>query len=108
MFSKAPFFTTGHYGTRLRPFRQLKCICPQRHHLICINIGSMAATNDKGKGKAFFKAILPLLALLIALVYVFFLWHYYHPNRTINFHQTRVSQLVHSPERVRRQPRLSA
>jgi hypothetical protein len=55
----------------------------------------MVAMDEKGKGKAILKALIPFLALLLAIIFVFFLWHYYHPNRTINLHQTRVSQWFH-------------
>ena len=68
----------------------------------------MAATNEKGKGKAILKAILPFLALLLALAFVFILWRYYHPNRNINIHQTHVSQLLHSRGHVPTQPPLLA
>jgi hypothetical protein len=68
----------------------------------------MAATNEKGKGKAILKAILPFLALLLALAFVFILWRYYHPNRNINIHQTHVSQLLHSPDRAHNRPVRSA
>ncbi len=91
----------------LQPFFSLRCIpaliagslpdSPRHSAHACDNIKNMAATNNKGNGKAIFKAILPFLALLIVLVFVFFLWHYYHPNRKINLHQTHVSQLLHQP-----------
>lgn len=67
----------------------------------------MAATNDKGKGKSILKAILPFLALLIALIFVFFLWRYYHPNRTIDLHQTHVSWLQKCTTRPHRLPALA-
>lgn len=62
----------------------------------------MAATNDKGNGKGILRILLPLLALLIALLFVFILWHYYHPNRPIDVHQTHVSRLRHlsAPSRL--------
>lgn len=55
----------------------------------------MAATNEKGKGVL--KAILPFLVILLVLLFVFFLWRYYHPHRSMDFHQTKVSQLLHKP-----------
>ncbi len=54
----------------------------------------MAGKNDTGKAKAIFKALIPFLALLIVLVFVYFLWRFYHPNGTVDFHQTHVSLLV--------------
>lgn len=51
--------------------------------------------NDKGKGKAILKAILPFLVILLILIFVYFLWRYYHPNRSIDLHQTHVSLLHH-------------
>ncbi|MGC8548786.1 MAG: hypothetical protein ACP5M4_03705 [Acidobacteriaceae bacterium] len=57
----------------------------------------MAATNYKGKGRAILKVILSFLPLLLALVFVYFLWRYYHPTRSIDIHQTHVSQLLHRP-----------
>lgn len=49
--------------------------------------------NDNGKGKGVLRAILPLLVILLVLIFVYFLWRYYHPNRPIDLHQTHVSQL---------------
>lgn len=49
--------------------------------------------NGKGKWMRILKAILPFFALLIALIFAIILWRYYHPNRTIDLHQTHVSQL---------------
>lgn len=57
----------------------------------------MAGKNDTGKAKAIFKALIPFLALLLVLVFVYFLWRYYHPHGRMDFHQTRVSRLL--PER---------
>ena len=57
----------------------------------------MAAKNEKGKGKGILKALLPLLALLVALLFAIILWHYYHPNRSLDFHQTHVSLLNRLP-----------
>lgn len=56
----------------------------------------MTAKNDKGKGMAILKAILPFLVILLILIFVFFLWRYYHPNRSIDLHQTHVSLLHHN------------
>lgn len=64
--------------------------------------------DEKGKGKAILKALLPFLALLLAIVFVFFLWRYYHPNRTINVHQTRVSQWLHRSNHAHPHPAISA
>jgi hypothetical protein len=68
----------------------------------------MVAKNENGKGKSILKAILPFLALLIALIFVFFLWRYYHPNRTINLHQTHVSQVRQLITPLRRCTRLAS
>jgi hypothetical protein len=57
----------------------------------------MAAKNAKGKVKTILKAALPFLALLIALIFVYFLWRFYQPRRTMNFHHGNVSQLRHNP-----------
>lgn len=53
----------------------------------------MTAMNDKGKG--ILKAILPLLVILLVLIFVYFLWRHYHPNRSVDLHQTHVSLLRH-------------
>lgn len=55
----------------------------------------MAATNEKGKGKAIFIAILPFLALLIVMIFVIYLWRFYHPNGTIDLHQNHSMLLLH-------------
>jgi hypothetical protein len=61
----------------------------------------MAATNEKGKAKSIFKALLPFLALLVALIFVYFLWRYYQPHHKINLHQGHVSQLHYDGTRSR-------
>lgn len=61
----------------------------------CIIMESMEATNSRSRGKAFFIAILPLLVLLIVLIFTIYVWHFYHPNGTIDLHEGHVSLLHH-------------
>lgn len=53
----------------------------------------MAAQNAKGRAWAIFKAVRPFLVILLVLIFVYFLWRYYQPNRKMDFHQTHVSRL---------------
>lgn len=61
---------------------------------------AMAAQKAKGRAWAIFKAVLPFLVILLVLIFVYFLWRYYQPNRKMNFHQTHVSRLHHDSQAI--------